>query len=151
MSDTRAVHPAVIDEIILRRIAIAAATLMPATKIAEEVGLSPYQVRRLMGTPKFREVLKELSDMETGMARLAMRTEVSKLANEALRVIREQLGENSLEAVKIALKIMGLDAVEDKSNGPTTISVVLPGQQAPMKEFTSEAIDVTVQDEENRE
>lgn len=121
------INPVVIDEVVTKQVAALVLTGATTREVAEQLGLGISQVRKIQNSTKFKEVLSAVGDAAVMEAKQAIRAETSRMARKIIKVINEQLDEGNLEAVKIGLKVLGLDQVEEKQQGDTNISVVLPG------------------------
>lgn len=135
------INPVVIDEVITKQVAALAITGANPLQISQSLSLSRYQVQKIMQSDKFKEVLKDTGDAALADARQVMRAQTASLAKEMVRVLKKQLGDDSLEAVKIGLKVLGIEQLDDKG-GDTNISVVLPSMSESKKE------DVTINEYE---
>lgn len=120
----------VITDTIVKQVASLAATGSNLQEIATSLSISKYYVKKVLAMDSAKALIKEIGDEATSVAKNSIRTKVGLLAKEVGRVIEERLSENDLEAVKVALKIIGFDAQEQ---GPqeTNINVILPGQSEP--------------------
>lgn len=132
---------AVINTVLAKQIAGLALIKTPQKAISEQLGLTAYQVGKIMASDEFKAALKEIGDASVAEAKQTIRAQTSKLAQEVTRVLTAKLQEDNLEAVKIALKIIGFDE-EEKVTGDTNISVVLPGVAAPVKTVESDVIEI---------
>lgn len=108
--------------------------------IGKELGIPDSTVRRIQKLPEYNKELETMGSEVLVAARNRIKAEVGKLSNEIIRVLRAQLEDkDSLEAVKIALRVVGFD---DEA-GPaqeTNIQVVLPGQAQDTIEVNSDDI-----------
>jgi hypothetical protein len=118
----------VIDELVVKQVAALSATGASPVAIAEQLGMSRYQVKKIIASGQYAEVIKDIGDEVVKGAKQVIRSKTSELAKEITRVLTERLAENDLEAVKVALKIIGFDNSDDKDKGETNINVILPGQ-----------------------
>jgi hypothetical protein len=139
----------VLSEVIVRQ--VAAASLAPGctpARIAEQTGLSLYQVRKVMAREDFKKYLKDLAEEALAPAKAKLRNAFSNMADSVISAMENNLAENNMEAVKVALKVMGM-MDEEKVAGDTQINVVLPGAQV-TKEVTSEVVSgIEVQDNQD--
>lgn len=133
----------VISDLVVKQAAAQAATGATITQIAASLGISKYHVKRIMQTPKFKAVIKDIGDEAVTNAKQVIRSKTGELAQEVSRVLKERLEDNDLEAVKVALKIIGFDSQETE-RGDTNIVVQLPGIQE--KTVTAEFKEVEVTD-----
>lgn len=114
-------------------------------EISREMNMNRGTVRKIMASYRFKELLDKANEGALKNAVAQARTGMAKLVTEALRVIEEKLKQdNSLEAVKIVMKGLGLDNEEQKVQD-TNLTVILPGA----KQET--IIDVTPEDSNESE
>jgi hypothetical protein len=118
----------VIDELVVKQVAALSATGASPVAIAEQLGMSRYQVKKIIASGRYAEIVKDIGDEVVKGAKQVIRSKTSELAKEITRVLTERLADNDLEAVKVALKIIGFDNSDDKDKGDTNINVILPGQ-----------------------
>ena len=118
----------IIDETIIKQVAASAVLGSSVNQMATELGISRFQVRKVMNMPEFKAIMQDLGNDSINTAKQAIRAKTADMAAEVTRVLMEQLKENSLEAVKIALRIMGFDN-EERQVADTQINVVLPGSK----------------------
>lgn len=118
-----------ISSVQIQQVALLSVQLCTPKQVAERLGLTQAQVRAALETEECKQAVAGLADAAFEAARSYLRREIPKLAHEVVRVLREQLEEkNSLEAVKISLKVMGLDEAEgDKPD--TNITVIMPTEK----------------------
>lgn len=139
----------VISEAVLKQAAALAAQGATIKQIAERLGVSQFITKKMMANPDFKHWIKEIGDEALNNAKQIIRAKTSDLANEVTRVLKARLEEDDLEAVKIALKVIGFDQPQDTGKGDTTLVVNLPGvsEKAIVTEFrpvkeTPENVDV---------
>jgi hypothetical protein len=123
----------VIDELVVKQVAALAISGASPKAIADELGITPYQARKILASDNCKQLIKTVGDEALAQAKSIIRTETSKLAVEVMRALRAKLAKDDLDAVKVALRVLGLDQPEEKDTGNTHISVVLPGQSQPAK------------------
>lgn len=128
------------EEVVTRQVAALAASGASRTVIASQLGLSLYKVKAVMASDEFKQLVTDIGDEATRTAKQQIKASVGNLATEVARVLKEQLQENNLEAVKIALKVMGFDQAEEQK-GDTNIQVILPGQEKNVIEGEFRAIE----------
>jgi transcription initiation factor TFIIIB Brf1 subunit/transcription initiation factor TFIIB len=116
----------VIDTVLVKKVAAIAATLASAREIAEQAGISEYICKKVMARADFKDELKKIAEDSTAAAKHVLKSELGKMVREVLRVIKHNLELNSLEAVKIYFKALGIEQEETKT-GDTQINVLLPG------------------------
>jgi hypothetical protein len=132
----------VLSEVIIRQ--VATASLAPGctpAKISEQTGLSVYQVRKVMAREDFKKFLKELTEEALAPAKLKLKHAFSDMADSVITAMHKNLDEGNMEAVKVALKVMGL-MDEEKVTGDTTIQVMMPGSQKAVKDIPATAQEV---------
>lgn len=97
----------------------------PAVAIAKELGISRFQVKRIVDSEYFRKMLEERSDADMQVAITQAKHAMSRCLHEAVRVIKHHLDKNSLDAAKMVLRSQGLEQMEERPTD-TSITVVLP-------------------------
>jgi hypothetical protein len=102
-------------------------------KIGEELGLNWRQVQKIMDSPECKRALRELQDAAMESARAVVVGRISKLADKVVDVIESHLEKNNLNAVPIAVKLMGLDEVKPaEAAKDTSITIVMPTAKQPV-------------------
>ncbi len=99
---------------------------MPATKIASELGISRFQVKRITDSDFFKNLIETTAETTMQVAVNQARHSISQLLTQAVRTIKYHLDKNSLEAAKLVLKSTGIDQGEEKQQSDTNLTVVLP-------------------------
>lgn len=117
----------IISEAIVKQVAASAATGATVGQIAASLALSKYHVKKIMATNDFKTLVRGIGDEAVNNAKQVIRANTSDMAAEVTRVLKERLEDNDLEAVKVALKIIGFDQ-QEQTKGDTNIVVQLPGQ-----------------------
>lgn len=115
-----------ISDLVIKQVSASAATGATIGQIATQLSLSKYHVKKIMAMPEFKKIVKDIGDEAVNNAKQVIRSSTSELAAEVSRVLKERLEDNDLEAVKVALKIIGFDQ-QEQSKGDTNIVVQLPG------------------------
>ncbi len=99
--------------------------------LEQEFGFSRPVVNRVLSTDMAKAVVKGLIEDAVGSAVIEVRRGMADMATVVTKVLRKHLEDDSLEAVKIVLKGLGMDAVEKTDvKQAQTFTVILPGQQA---------------------
>lgn len=93
--------------------------------ISHELKVSRRQVRKVYETEEFKTMVEDVGDDAIRTAKVYIRQEFSKLSKEVVRVLAARLKKDDLEAVKVALKTMGLDQIEAEDGGPQGLTVIL--------------------------
>lgn len=112
-------------EALLRLIASKEIMHLPVASIMEDLKLNKHEFYKIRKSSEYKEVLRDISDEATSSAISIWKASMTSLVHEAHRALREQLANNNLEAIKIVLKSIGMDA-QEKVTGDTSITVVLP-------------------------
>jgi hypothetical protein len=89
------------------------------------LGISKDRYYKILKSEEYRTALTELSDEATKEAVATFKASMAELIHEAHRVIREQLKENNLEAVKLVMKGIGVEQVVENQQ-QSNIQVILP-------------------------
>jgi hypothetical protein len=113
------------EELITKKLAALAGTGMSQRDMAKECNITPYQVKRIMNSDHFKELVTKIGDTYLEDAKNKWNVGVSKLMDKCLTVLRNRLDNNDLEAVKVAIKSIGIGN-ETQSTGDTNLTVVLP-------------------------
>lgn len=110
-------------------VAVLAIAGMPQTGIAKKLSISRSKVQTIQRKPEYKALFDDMVNETVGTAKGVIKHETAKLASEVMRVLITQLRDkDNLEAVKIALKVLGVDQLEEQEKGGTSINLVLPGQ-----------------------
>lgn len=127
---------------ITRQLATRRALGISLRDLESEFGFSRPVVNRVLSSELAKAVIKGITEDAVSSAVIAVRKGMSDMTEEITRVLTKHLKEDSLEAVKIVLRGLGMENME-KAKDPTTqsITVILPGQQAP-KEVKNGDIEV---------
>lgn len=97
-------------------------------EIAKELSVSFNRAKELIASPAVRAIVNEAGDAAVVVARNTLKREVAGLTDLIIEVLKEHLEqERSLEAIKIALPIIGMKELEQKGDQNTAITVVMPG------------------------
>ncbi len=136
-------------EVVVKQVAALAVSGATPGEIAAKLGMTKWQVKKAMQLPAYKAYMKEVGDAALSTAKEFIRAEMGKLSKEIMRVIRTQLEEkDSLDAVKIALKVVGFDQ-EEQVKGDTTLNVIMPGANKPeTKDVPNLVIDMGTQEGE---
>lgn len=117
-----------IAEMTIKQVAAMAATGASRNEIADQLKISRYTASKIMTLPLFKIVVKEIGDEAVSNAKQIIRSKTGFLAQKIMEVLTARLEKDDLEAVKVALKIMGFDQ-SDAPKGDTTFTIQLPGVQ----------------------
>lgn len=112
-------------------------------EIARDQNMNRTTVRKIMASHRFRELLEKTSESTLKSAVAQARSGMARLVTESLRVIENKLKEDSLEAVKIVMKGLGVEK-EEGAVQDTNLTVILPGAKETSIEVSNE-----VEDESN--
>lgn len=112
-------------ELAIRKIASLADTGLQPKDIAAKLKLTVHQVKRLQASDEYKALMIEVGDKYLAEAKTKWSQGMARMLDKCLRVIERNLDEGNLEAVKIAIKSLGISEAE-KSTGDSTINIVLP-------------------------
>lgn len=116
-----------IDDTVRNRIIALALTGASATKIARETGLPKYRVSKVLNAPAVRKQLLELTDEAVAIAKTTLKKQITGLTRDTYLALANQLRDNnSIEAVKVVLRILGFKDAEDVVKGDSSINIILP-------------------------
>lgn len=116
------------DEVFTRQIAAACldGPKLSHSDIARQLNISPALVRKIVLSPRFREIVEEAAEETLKPALARARWRMAKLADKALNVIEQNLDDGNLQAALAVLKGIGMDQTQEKTSD-THLTVVLPG------------------------
>lgn len=101
---------------------------MDRKQIAGHLGIDDESVDKILHRQDCMDAVRKIGESARAFAKTKIRREISKLADEAIKVVTYHLKEKqSLHAVTIALKVLGFDEMEDKGDKATSLTVVMPG------------------------
>ena len=119
--------PKRLDEALYVQVAALAATGATRNAIAKQLEISPFYVNRIFKSEEFQKQVRDIAEEAVGTAKNTIRFRVAELATDVLNALTYQLRDkSSIEAVKVALKVLGFGEDEQVKND-TNIQVVLPG------------------------
>jgi len=114
------------DEIlIIKKLAAISDLGMTQKDMAKELGITPFQVSRLLKTDDYKEIVTKLGDTYLEDAKSKWSQSCAKLLERCVTVIKNRLEEDDLDAVKIVLKSLSIGNEETKV-GDTSINLILP-------------------------
>lgn len=94
--------------------------------IAKQLSVGPNVVNRILNSEGYRALLANMTREQIAPILAKVKTDIYNLGVEAVRVLRERLAENDLEAAKVVLRTMAVDLPQE-NQGDTNITVVVPG------------------------
>lgn len=122
-------HGGAAGEALMKRIAALAVSGTSKAAIAKELKISRRQVDKAYNDERFLKLVDDIGNDAIATTKTFIQKEFSKLSPEILRVLKANLKKDSLEAVKVFLKAMGLDAkAEEDVSGNGNLTVVLATQ-----------------------
>lgn len=122
-----------------RQIATRRAIGVSVRELEQEFGFSRFVINRVLSSDMAKSIIKGVVDDAVTGAVSAVKRKLADMTELAMTALEHHLKEEkSLEAVKIYLKGLGMDAMENKDPGQQqAIQVILPGAVAP-KDVVSE-------------
>lgn len=124
---------------IIKAIATRKALGTSVRELSKEFGYSNVVINRALSTEIAKAIQKEIVESAVTGAVAVVRRELADLVPLTLQAVRAQLEDNSLEAVKIVYRALGMEQQEEKQGNATqAIQVILPGAQAPIKDVANE-------------
>lgn len=99
-------------------------------RIAQELSTTRHHIKKIMNTQQFRDLVKEQSEEVLITARNTLKAAITERVPELIRVLDKHLKDDNLEAVKLAFKSLGMEAVEQQQ-ASSNLTVVLPGFDQP--------------------
>lgn len=116
---------------------------MPEYKIAEQLKMSRYAVKKIRNSEKFKSLLKEIGDSAVAAARDRFKARLDDMAPLAIEALEHNLKEKKIEGVRLFAEITGLKEKDSDDKGAGTLQVFLPGASP----NTETVIDITPKDE----
>lgn len=118
------------DEVISSKIAllIMSNPSIKTTEMAKTIGVTVAVLKRVMATGAYRELIDKAARDQLTPIIAKGKSDLVNLLPEAVRVFKELLAENNIEAAKQVVKIAIPEAADDKPVD-TTINVILPGNE----------------------
>lgn len=103
------------------------ANLEPVKGIADKLKLSERQVRNVMKTDEYKEVLDELKTSAKAKAKAFVSRRANRLMPQAMAALEKALEEGSIEGVKLVFKTFGVvDDKTDESSQDKSVNIILP-------------------------
>jgi hypothetical protein len=149
MTDKRYLNPVVIDEVLTRRVAALAVAGGTVPSIMRELKLSRDFIEEIQNSTKFKEIVTEIGEEETGAVIAKGKAELQKSVRTAVKVIQKAMEgaldgtvsmREGLQASQIVLKAAGLQEEGEKSQ-ETQIVVQLPRGIEPITYEVNSATD----------
>jgi hypothetical protein len=118
-------------EVLVTKIAGLIAAGAEVNSISKELGVTPQKVRYIRDLPETRDKVNELVNSVMGDIVKEAKRGLAKLLPKAIRAIDRRLEEDAdLKAAELVLKGVGALKEEETNNNATSITVVMPGQEA---------------------
>jgi hypothetical protein len=129
----------VVEESLTQQVAALAFQNIPEYKIAEELKITRYRCRKILASKEFKDIVREIGEDAVVLAKNYIKDKVAKLSPEIYETIRINLVEKrSMEAVKVALKVVGFEQEEEVKQAATMMQIILPGAALPPIEVPNE-------------
>jgi hypothetical protein len=116
-----------IKEALLKQVVALSLENTPEYKIAEQLKMSRYAVRKMRNGDAFKAALKEIGDQAVTTAKESFKAKLDELTPLALEALRHNLKEKKIEAVRVFVETVGLKNKEDDKPQDGVINVILPG------------------------
>jgi len=142
MAKRRGRPPVVVQEVVVQQVAALAVTGATRNAICKTLGVTPQFLARTYQSDEFKKQVKLIGDDAVESSKNVIRTRVANLSDKIMTALEEGLENGSVEAIKVALKVIGFGE-EEKVQGDTQIQVILPGQAQ------EKSIDVEVQNKKS--
>lgn len=109
-------------DVFIKQVASLAVTGMGQRKIAVALDASLRQVRNVYDDERFKAIVEDVGNDAVLTAKTRLRQEISKMSDLMLKALKVNLEKHSLEAVKVGLRVVGLDQAEEpQGNGNLTV------------------------------
>jgi hypothetical protein len=123
----------VINDALIKQAAALAISGMSQNKVALTLNISRRQARKIYDDERFKSVVEDVGNDAILTAKTRLRQEISKMSDLMLKALRANLEKHSLEAVKVGLKVVGLDEPEKEGQGDGNITVIMANSKEPDK------------------
>jgi hypothetical protein len=129
--------PTVVNESLTRQVAAILLTNVSVTQCAKQLAITPAAVRRIIESPRYKELVETTAEEELGPALAKAKSQLAKLTTKAVAAIERALGpeasnRDALQAATIVLKSVGLHE-EKEVQQDTQINIVMPtGVEVPI-------------------
>jgi malic enzyme len=110
-------------------------------RIAEQLGISRHQVRKITHSKEYKLALKDLADKALEDAQNAFKSKLEELRPLAYEALRHNLELKKMDAVKTYVEIIGLKEQREVEKQDTNLTIVMPG--ANPNEKVVQTIEVT--------
>lgn len=122
----------ILNDTFIKQVAALSSTGASQNKIASELKISKYWVKKALDTDRCAQLIAEIGSDAVESAKTYLRVEIGKLSKESVRVIAANLKKDNLEAAKMVLKVAGLDGKENDANtGQQGLTLVLASEMKP--------------------
>jgi hypothetical protein len=131
------------EEMLQKQIAASLASGVALSAIAKELGINYNKAKRISNSEMVKRTMLEIAEEAVGVAKHQIKANTAHLVEGIMDTIKHHLNNKNLNAVPIALKILGFEEKEQKDQ-PSQFTIVLPGAEAP-KDITpqyEEVVDV---------
>lgn len=122
-----------------RQMAVRRARGASLRDLEAEFGYSRPVVNRVLATDVSKAIISEITESSVKAALLEVRNGLAAMSDLAIKALKKNLEDGSIEAVKTYFRALGLETTE-KTNGnqQQAIQVILPGAVAPPKDVINE-------------
>ena len=136
----RSFNETVIDEVLTRQVAAASLGGTSVADIAKELAISAASVRKIQGTPKYKELVTRAGEEELGPLLAKAKAGLARLSAKAVKVVEKAMdsaldGSGSmregLAAAQVALKATGIHE-EKEAQQDTQIIIKMPDGVSPV-------------------
>lgn len=123
----------IVNDANIKRVAALAISGMSQNKISITLGVSRRQIRNVYEDERFKSIVEDIGDDAILTAKTRLRQEISKMSDLMLAALRINLEKNSLEAVKVGLKVVGLDEPDQEQTNNNGLTVIMANHKDPEK------------------
>lgn len=130
----------VINETVVKRAAALAALGATRYRVAKELKISHYYVRKIWKDELFLKTIQEIGDAAVTSAKATTKKELAKLAPKAVNTIEKNLDRHNLEAARIILRSLGLEQEKPGEQKEGGLTLILAGQKPEPQKATVQVV-----------
>ncbi len=138
--DIRYIDQTVIDEVLTRRVAVLAINSASVPDIMKQLALSRQAVEMIQASPKYKEVVTQCGEEETGKALAKAKLDLTRLSSKAVKVVERAMDaaldgtgsmREGLGGAQLVLKAAGIHETEEKQSD-SNITIIMPTGTEPV-------------------
>jgi hypothetical protein len=117
------------DAVLKRAAAFAIANGDNKTAMGKALKLTPYQINKLYKSEQFKKYVDDIGNDAVASIKASTKAQMAKMQDLAMKALTKNLKGESLEAVKVWLKAVGLDGTKEDDKAQGGFTLVLANQK----------------------